>query len=76
MLYLSHVPFDKIGLPKLENTGSIASYASVVHSFFYKFLWFPILVYWLISRKVRANWKHHQVEMEEYEKRTGLRAQL
>jgi Fe-S-cluster-containing dehydrogenase component len=75
VFYLSHVDFEKIGLPKLGE-GSIPAYATKWHHLLYKFMWAPLALYAFFASSVKKNWKHHQQEMEEYEKETGLKPQL
>lgn len=75
VLYLSHVPFEKLGLPKLDSE-------SVPHKYLkwqerlYSYLVFPVAAYACIAGVVRKNWKDHEKEAAEEETRTGLRAQL
>ena len=75
MLYLSHVAFDKIGLPQLSDE-------SIPHQYLkwqkrlYSYLVLPIGLYGLLVGTVRKNWQHHEEHTEEEEKSTGLRAQL
>jgi Fe-S-cluster-containing dehydrogenase component len=75
VLYLSHVPFDKLGLPVLSKD-SIAHFATKVHNVLYKFFWGPVVAFAFVARAVHRNWRHHQHEMQEYEEKTGLRPQL
>jgi Fe-S-cluster-containing dehydrogenase component len=75
VLYLSHVPFKKLGLPVLGKE-SIAHYGTKVHAALYKFFWAPLVAFALVSRAVHRNWRHHEREMQEYEEKTGLRPQL
>ena len=75
VLYLSKVPFDKIGLPKLGST-SLGHYATKVSSVLYKWLSGPILVAGLLCTVIKRNWKQHEAESLEIEKKTGLPEQL
>jgi Fe-S-cluster-containing dehydrogenase component len=75
VLYLSHVPFDKLGLPKLGST-SLAHYATKVTSVIYKWLWAPLLVAGVLGAVIKRNWKRHEAERPEHEKKTGLPDQL
>jgi Fe-S-cluster-containing dehydrogenase component len=75
VLYLSSVPFEKIGLPKLGST-SLAHYATKVTSVLYKWLSGPLLVAGVLGAVIRRNWKRHEAERPEREKRTGLPDQL
>ena len=75
VLYLSSVPFDKIGLPKLGST-SLGHYATKVTSVIYKWLSGPILVGALLGALIKRNWNRHEAERPEREKQTGLKDQL
>ena len=75
VLYLSGVPFDKIGLPKLGST-SLGHYATKVTSVLYKWLAGPLLVAGVLGSVIKRNWDRHEAERPEREKRTGLRDQL
>lgn len=75
VLYLSHVAFDKLGLPKLNDE-------SIPHEYLkwqkrlYSYLILPIGLYATLVGTIRKNWKGHEEHMEKEEKATGLRAQL
>ncbi|MGO9516204.1 MAG: hydrogenase 2 operon protein HybA [Candidatus Korobacteraceae bacterium] len=75
VLYLSSVPFDKIGLPKLSST-SLGHYATKVTSVIYKWLSGPILVGALLGALIKRNWNRHEAERPRREKETGLEDQL
>ena len=75
VLYLSSVPFDKIGLPILGST-SLGHYATKVTSVIYKWLSGPILVGALLGALIKRNWNRHEAERPEREKQTGLKDQL
>jgi Fe-S-cluster-containing dehydrogenase component len=75
VLYLSGLPFDKIGLPKLGST-SLGHYATKVTSVIYKWLAGPLLVAGVLGSVIKRNWDRHEAERPEREKRTGLRDQL
>ena len=75
VLYLSHVPFEKIGLPTLGPT-SLGHYATKVTSVLYKFLSGPILVAGLLGVVIKRNWNRHEAERVERENQTGLPDQL
>jgi Fe-S-cluster-containing dehydrogenase component len=75
VLYLSHVPFPDIGLPKLGPT-SLGHYATKVTSVIYKWLSGPILAAGLLGVMIKRNWNRHEAEAKELEQRTGLRDQL
>jgi hypothetical protein len=75
VLYLSSVPFDKIGLPKLGST-SLGYYATKVTSVLYKWLSGPLFVAALLGTVIKRNWNRHEAERPEREARTGLLDQL
>ena len=75
VLYLSHVPFDKIGLPKLGST-SVGHYATKATSVIYKWLSGPILVAGLLGTVIKRNWNRHEAEGRDREWKTGLKEQL
>jgi hypothetical protein len=75
VLYLSSVPFEKIGLPKLGST-SLGHYATKVTSVIYKWLSGPILVAGLLGAVIKRNWDRHEAERPERERQTGLPDQL
>lgn len=75
VLYLSSVPFDKIGLPKLGST-SLGHYATKVTSVVYKWLSGPILAAALLGAAIKRTWNRHEAERPEREQRTGLPDQL
>ena len=75
VLYLSHVPFDEIGLPKLSEE-------SIPHKYLkwqkrlYSYLILPAGLYAALVGTIRKNWADHEEHAQEEEKATGLRAQL
>jgi Fe-S-cluster-containing dehydrogenase component len=75
VLYLSKVPFDKIGLPKLGST-SLGHYATKATSVMYKWLSGPILVAGLLGAAIKRNWNRHEAETLEREEAKGLPDQL
>jgi hypothetical protein len=75
VLYLSHVPFDKIGLPKLGST-SLGHYATRVTSKIYKFFSGPIIAACLLGAVIKRNWNRHEAERPTAELKTGLKEQL
>ena len=75
VLYLSHVPFDKIGLPKLPST-SLAYYGTAVTSVIYKWLSGPLLVATVFGAVIKRNWNRHEAERPAREQRTGVPDQL
>ena len=74
VLYLSHVPFEDIGLPNL-GTAPIPARLTWQRRV-YKFFAIPLLLYATLTTVMKRNWKDHQKEMREDEERTGLRPQL
>jgi Fe-S-cluster-containing dehydrogenase component len=75
VLYLSHVPFEKIGLPNLGEE-SIPSKYLKWQKRLYQYLAVPVVLYASIVGVVRGNFKRHQDHMRQDEEKTGLRAQL
>jgi Fe-S-cluster-containing dehydrogenase component len=75
VLYLSHVPFEDLGFPKLNNESIPGQYLKWQKRL-YSYLVLPIGLYGLLAGTIRKNWKGHEEHMEEEEKATGLRAQL
>lgn len=75
VLYLSKVSFDKIGLPKLGST-SIGHYATQVSSKIYKWLSGPAIIAGVLGFLIKRNWKVHEAERIEKEKKTGLLDQI
>jgi formate dehydrogenase beta subunit len=74
VLYLSHVPFEDIGLP---NVGTEPIPARLKwQKRVYKFLALPLLLYATLAGLMKKNWIDHRKEMVEEERRTGLRPQL
>jgi formate dehydrogenase beta subunit len=74
VLYLSHVPFEDIGLPNL-GTAPIPARLKWQKRV-YKLFAVPLLIYAMLITVMKRNWNDHQKEMREEEKRTGLRPQL
>lgn len=75
VLYLSNVPFEKIGLPKLGAT-SLGHYATMVTSVIYKWLSAPILAAGILGSVIKRNWNRHEAERPERERQAGLPDQL
>jgi hypothetical protein len=75
VLYLSRVPFEKLGLPKLSST-SLGHYGTKVTSVIYKWLSGPILAAAVLGFTIRRNWDRHEAERAGREKETGLPDQL
>ncbi len=75
VLYLSHVPFEKIGLPDMPEE-SAAHIGKKMHRFFTSWLVFPIALWASFYVLIRKNWKEHNLEVHEIEARGGLKEQL
>lgn len=74
-LYLSRVPFVKLGLPEIGADGGPSTYLrwqKRVYSYFA----LPAVLYAGLVAVIRKNQKNHEQEAHEQEKETGLRAQL
>ena len=74
-LYLSRVPFDKLGLPDIgpdAGPSSTLRWQKRIYSYFA----LPALLYAGLVTVIRKNQKGHEQEAHEQEKETGLRAQL
>jgi Fe-S-cluster-containing dehydrogenase component len=74
-LYLSHVPFEKLGLPELGEE-SIPEKTLRWQRRIYQYFALPALLYVGLVQVIRKNLKSHEEEAHEREKETGLRAQL
>ena len=75
VLYLSHVPFEKLGLPNL-GTESIPSKYMKWQRKLYSFLVVPTVLYATMVGVIRGSWQEHRQHMLEDQKQTGLRPQL
>ena len=75
VLYLSHVPFENLGLPQLPDESVPAKYLKWQKRV-YSYLAVPVVLYASVVGVIRNNWKDHQEHVREEEKKTGLRAQL
>lgn len=75
VLYLTEKPFEKVGLPKLEEE-------SIPHKYLkwqkraYSYLVFPAVLYAGMVKMVRHTWQRHEEEARESEQSSGLRSQL
>jgi hypothetical protein len=74
-LYLSRVPFEKLGLPELGQE-SVPSSTLRWQKRLYSYFALPAVLYVGLVGVVRKNLKGHEQEADELEKETGLRAQL
>jgi hypothetical protein len=74
-LYLSRVPFEKLGLPVL-GTESVPARTLRWQRRLYQYFALPALLYVGLVQVIRKSLKGHEHEAHEREKETGLRAQL
>jgi Fe-S-cluster-containing dehydrogenase component len=75
VLYLSAVPFDKLGLPKIGNESVPGKYLKWQKRL-YSYLLLPGALYLTLATFTRKSWKHHEEHLKHDEKETGLRPQL
>jgi formate dehydrogenase beta subunit len=75
VLYISHVPFEAIGLPSLPETERPA-WRLRWQKRVYKYFALPIALYALIARKMRQNFVEHEKEARKEMKETGVPPQL
>lgn len=74
-LILSHVPFEKLGLPEL-GPESVPASSLRWQRRLYQYFALPALLYAGLVQVIRKSTKGHEQEAHELEKETGLRAQL
>jgi hypothetical protein len=74
-LYLTHVPFEKLGLPTLGNESIPSKYMKWQRKL-YSYLVVPSVLYVTMVSVIRGSWKEHKHHMDEDQKKTGLRPQL
>lgn len=74
-LYLSRVPFEKLGLPEL-GAESVPARTLRWQKRVYSYFALPAMLYVGLVQVIRKNLKGHEQEAHEIEKETGLRAQL
>src|SRR5215831_2407057 len=74
-LYLSRVPFEKLGLPEL-GPESVPAKTLRWQRRFYQYFALPAVLYAGLVQVIRKNLKGHEEEAHQREKETGLRAQL
>jgi Fe-S-cluster-containing dehydrogenase component len=74
-LYLSKVPFEKLGLPEL-GPESVPAKTLRWQRRFYQYFALPALLYAGLVQVIRKSLKGHEAEAHAREKETGLRAQL
>ena len=75
VLYLSHMPFEKLGLPEV-GTESRAHYGSKVHSVIYKGMAIPIVVYAVLVAAIKRRYKVMEEEAAREAEKTGRPEQL
>jgi ferredoxin len=75
VLYLSHVPFGDLGLPKLPGESVPQKYLKWQKRV-YSYLALPVVLYAAMVGVINGNFKKHKEHMKEEEENTGLRAQL
>lgn len=75
VLYLSHVPFETLGLPLVGET-PVPKVAAHVHGLVAKFMVLPAAAYVLMLRFVKRHWKEHDEEARRLELEQGLKEQL
>ena len=75
VLYLSHVPFGDLGLPKLPGESIPQKYLKWQKRV-YSYLALPVVLYVAMVGVINGNFKKHKEHMKEEEENTGLRAQL
>lgn len=75
VLYLSHLPFDKLGLPDV-GTESRAHYGSKVHGVIYKGMAIPIAVYAVLVAAIKRRYKVMEEEARLEAEKTGRPEQL
>lgn len=75
VLYLSHLPFEKLGLPEV-GTESRAHYGSKVHSVIYKGMAIPIAVYAVLVAAIKRRYKVMEEEARREAEKTGRPEQL
>ncbi|HBY63966.1 MAG TPA: hydrogenase 2 operon protein HybA [Solibacterales bacterium] len=74
-LYISHVPFQAIGLPALTKESLPQKVAKVQETIYQGFLT-PVIAYGAIAAVMKKRWTHHEEEIRKEEEETGMRGQL
>lgn len=74
VLYLAHVPFERLGLPKLAPDARPARELRF-QKMLYRWLLFPMVLYGMIAMVVKRRWREHDREVKELEAE-GLKEQL
>lgn len=75
VLYLSHLPFERLGLPEV-GTESRAHYGSKVHSVIYKGMVIPVAVYAVLVAAIKRRYKVMEEEARHEAETTGRPEQL
>jgi formate dehydrogenase beta subunit len=75
VLYLSHVPFARIGLPAVS-TVSNPEFARKWPRRIYKWLWGPIALYGVLAAVIQGRWRRHERESHRLERETARKEQL
>ena len=75
VLYLSHVPFEAIGLPTLSPEDRPGRYMSWQH-LVYKFFAMPLVLYGFAVQRMRRNFAEHARELREESAHSGTDTQL
>jgi Fe-S-cluster-containing dehydrogenase component len=75
VLYLSHMPFEKLGLPEVGNE-SRAHYGSKVHNVLYKGMAIPVAVYAVLVAAIKRRYKVMEEEARREASQTGRPEQL
>ena len=74
-MYLSRVPFEKLGLPEL-GPESVPARTLRWQRRFYQYFALPAVLYAGLVQVIRKSLSGHEQEAHERERQTGLRAQL
>jgi formate dehydrogenase beta subunit len=75
VLYLSHLPFEKLGLPEV-GTESRAHYGSKVHGVIYKGMLIPAAVYAVLVASIKRRYKVMEEEARQEAEHSGRPEQL
>jgi hypothetical protein len=75
VLYLSHVPFSKIGLPEMEDEANAARVRSHSAAIYHGGV-APLVIYGVLLGFTRHFFKQHLKESEQERAETGLKEQL
>lgn len=75
VLYLSHVPFEDLGLPKLPGESVPQRYLKWQKRV-YSYLALPVVLYAAMVGVINGNFKKHREHMKQEEENSGMRSQL